>query len=223
MNILVVEDENAIREFVVAYLKQAGHESIEAINGEEALNKFKSNKIDLVLLDINIPKVDGITLCRTIRQNSMVPIIMVTARVEEIDELIGLEVGADDYIKKPFSPAVLVARVNSLLRRFSPEKLERGDLSIDPEKRVVHIQEKELNLTTTQFNILYTLAQRPGKVFTRTEIMDRAYEDNVSPDIFDRTVDAHIKSIRKAIETDPSQPRYILTVIGRGYKFNDRL
>jgi two-component system alkaline phosphatase synthesis response regulator PhoP len=148
---------------------------------------------------------------------------MVTARVEEIDEIIGLEVGADDYIKKPFSPAVFVARVKTLLKRFSDEdpKIEIGDLEIDPEKMTVAKAGKKLKLTTTQFNILYTLASKPGKVFTRDEILDRAYDSSLPPDVLDRTVDAHIKAIRKLIEKDTKSPEFLLTVIGKGYKFND--
>ncbi len=221
MKILVVEDEDTIREVEKAYLLRAGFKIIEAEDGKEALEKFKNDKFDLVLLDLNLPYIDGIEVCKKIRQTSNVPLIMATARVEEIDEIVGLEIGADDYIKKPFSPSVLVARVQSLLRRSGHEVIEIQGLIIDPEKMLVKVAEKEVNLTTTQFNILYTLASKPGKVFTRDEILDKAYDETLPKDVLDRTVDAHIKSIRKAIEKNPKKPEFVITVIGKGYKFNE--
>jgi DNA-binding response OmpR family regulator len=221
MQILIVEDESTIREVEKAYLERAGYSVLEAEDGEKALDLFSHNKVDLVLLDLNLPKVDGINVCKQIRALSGVPIIMVTARVEEMDELIGLEIGADDYIKKPFSPSVLVARVQALLRRIGEAALKIGDLEIDPEKMTVTRSGKLINLTTTQFNILYTLARTPGKVFTRDQIMEHAYNDPVERDVLDRTIDVHIKSIRKLLETDPKNPKYILTMIGKGYKFNE--
>jgi DNA-binding response OmpR family regulator len=221
MQILIVEDESTIREVEKAYLERAGYSVLEAEDGEKALDLFSHNKVDLVLLDLNLPKVDGINVCKQIRALSGVPIMMVTARVEEMDELIGLEIGADDYIKKPFSPSVLVARVQALLRRIGEAALKIGDLEIDPEKMTVTRSGKLINLTTTQFNILYTLARTPGKVFTRDQIMEHAYNDPVERDVLDRTIDVHIKSIRKLLETDPKNPKYILTMIGKGYKFNE--
>lgn len=223
MKVLVVEDEDTIREVEAAYLKRAGFTVVEACDGEEALNHFKKEKFDLVLLDLNLPKLDGIEICKEIRKTSIVPIIMATARVDEIDEIVGLEIGADDYIKKPFSPSVLIARVQSLLRRAGTESIKIKDLEIDPERMLVIKNDKEITLTTTQFNILYTLSKRPGKVFTRDEILDKAYDETLPKDVLDRTVDAHIKSIRKNIEKDPKKPKYILTVIGKGYKFSDEL
>lgn len=222
MKILIVEDESPIREVEAAYLKQSGYTTIEAENGIQALELFEKESPELVLLDLNIPEIDGVSVCKKIREKSNIPIIMVTARVEEIDELIGLESGADDYIKKPFSPTILVARVKSLLRRIGDKRLEFDSIIIDPEKMEVKKAGKVINLTTTQFNILYTLARTPGKVFTRDEILDRAYNDSITPDVLDRTVDAHIKSIRKAIEDDTKMPKYVLTVIGKGYKFNEQ-
>lgn len=221
MQILVVEDESSIREVEVAYLKQSGYSVLEAEDGKQALQLMKDNSIDLVLLDLNLPKLDGIQVCKDIRQKSNVPIIMVTARVEEMDELIGLETGADDYIKKPFSPSILVARVRSMLKRIGKNVIELSGLTIDPEKMLVFKSSEKIVLTTIQFNILYTLASNPGKVFSRDEILDRAYDDTFPPDILDRTVDAHIKTIRKRIEVDTSNPKYILTVIGKGYKFTE--
>lgn len=219
-NILIVEDEGTIREVIAAYLTRAGHATLEAADGEEALELFEKHKIDLVILDLNLPKLDGITVCKAIRAKSQVPIMMVTARIEEMDELIGLEIGADDYIKKPFSPNILVARAETLLRRLGDTALHIHGLEIDPSKMTVFKDGKELKLTTTQFNILYLLARNQGRVYTREEILERSTPDFLEKDVLWRTVDAHIKSIRKAIEDKPDSPRYILTVIGKGYKFN---
>lgn len=223
MKILIVEDENTIREVEVAYLKQSGFSVMEAIDGERAIEIFKKEKIDLVVLDINLPKKNGLEVCKEIRKTSQVPIIMVTARVEEIDEIIGLDAGADDYLKKPFSPSVLVARVRALTRRIEEGVIQVGELKIDPEKMIVFKNEDKILLTTTQFNILYTLAKNKGRVYTRDEILDRAYDSYLPPDVLDRTIDAHIKGIRKKIEDDTKEPKYILTVVGKGYKFNDEL
>lgn len=223
MNILLVEDEASIREVEKAYLQRAGYTVHEAVDGKQALEMFRSESPDLVVLDINLPELDGIEVCKQIRKSSMVPVIMVTARTEEIDELLGLELGADDYVKKPFSPNVLIARVNGLLRRTHQGVVKVNGLVIDPERVVVTKHDRKISLTSTQFNILYALAKQPGIVFTRDMILDRAYDSTLPPDILDRTVDAHIKSIRKQIEDDHSNPKYILTVIGKGYKFNDEL
>lgn len=223
MNILIVEDENPIREVETAYLKKEGYKVIEAEDGREALKKFNDEKIDLVVLDINLPEIDGITICKTIRDRSTVPIIMVTARVEDIDELIGLEVGADDYIKKPFSPKVLVARVKNILRRTNGETLKNSLLEIDPEKMMVKVKGEKIDLTTTEFNILYTMFKSPGKVFERYEIIDRSYDNAFSEDILDRTVDVHIKNIRKKMKAIDPENEYIMTVVGKGYKFNEEI
>lgn len=223
MKILLVEDEASIREVQKVYLEKAGYSIIEAEDGEIAIEYFKKYKPDLVVLDLNLPNKDGLEVCKEIRQLSKVPIIMVTARVEEIDELLGLELGADDYVKKPFSPSVLVARVQSLLRRIDDSKIEIENIVIDPDLMRIEKSGEKIELTTTQFNILYTLAKRPGKVFTREEILDKAYNESLPKDVLDRTVDAHIKAIRKNIEPDTKYPKYILTVIGKGYKFNDEI
>jgi DNA-binding response OmpR family regulator len=221
MNILIVEDESSILEVESAYVRHAGYIPIEAHDGQEALDLFETNTIDLVILDINLPKVNGIEVCKTIRKKSSVPIIMVTARVEDVDEILGFELGVDDYIKKPFNPEVLVARIKRLMKNEHRSMLTHKDLTIDPEKMIVLVGGVEKKLTVTQFNILYTLAAQKGKVFTRDQILDKAYDDYLPPDIFERTIDAHIKSIRKVIEKDPAHPEYILTVIGRGYKFSE--
>lgn len=223
MNILVVEDENSIREIETAYLKKAGFNVFEADNGAKALSLFEKLNIELVVLDINIPGIDGITVCKRIRSKSNIPIIMVTARVEDQDELIGLECGADDYLKKPFNPAILVARVKSLLKRTSNAVLANKYMQIDEEKQQVKVMEKLIELTTTEFNILTTLFKNPGKVFDRENIILKAYNDFGSSDILDRTVDVHIKNIRKKLKVTEDLPEFILTVIGKGYKFNDSL
>lgn len=223
MNILVVEDENSIREIETAYLQKAGYTIYEAETGTKALSIFEKTNIELVILDINIPEIDGITVCKTIRSKSQVPIIMVTARTEDADELIGLECGADDYIKKPFNPTVLVARVKALLKRTHSTTLSNQYITIDPEKQQVKVNNKLIELTTTEFNILITLFKNPGKVFNRENIILKAYNDFDSSDILDRTVDVHIKNIRRKLKVEDNLPEFILTVIGKGYKFNDSL
>lgn len=223
MNILVVEDENSIREIETAYLQKAGYTIYEAETGTKALSIFEKTNIELVILDINIPEIDGITVCKTIRSKSQVPIIMVTARTEDADELIGLECGADDYIKKPFNPTVLVARVKALLKRTNSTTLSNQYITIDPEKQQVKVNNKLIELTTTEFNILVTLFKNPGKVFNRENIILKAYNDFDSSDILDRTVDVHIKNIRRKLKVEDDLPEFILTVIGKGYKFNDVL
>lgn len=223
MNILIVEDENSIREIESAYLKKAGFNIYEAETGTKALSIFEKSNIDLIILDINIPEIDGITVCRRIRVKSNVPIIMVTARVEDQDELIGLDCGADDYIKKPFNPSVLVARTKALLKRSNSNILSNEYLSINEEKQQVKVKNILIDLTTTEFNILVALFKNPGKVFDRENIIVKAYNDFGSSDILDRTVDVHIKNIRKKLKVEPGLPEFILTVIGKGYKFNDSL
>ena len=223
MNILIVEDEKSIREVEAAYIKNADFGVFEAEDGESALELLSSERIDLCVLDINLPGIDGIEICKTIRRKSNMPVIMVTARAEEMDELIGLECGADDYVKKPFSPIVLVARIKALLRRQSDNKLEISNLTLDPEKMLVMVNKEHVGMTVTEFNILYALALRPGKIFTRDEIMDKAYHEILSPDVFDRTIDVHIKNIRKKLKAADDKNEFIVTVIGRGYKFNDTL
>ncbi|MBE2279927.1 MAG: response regulator transcription factor [Ignavibacteriaceae bacterium] len=223
MNILVVEDENSIREVETAYLKNAGFNVYEAENGSKALSIFEKTNIELIVLDVNLPEIDGITVCRRIRSKSNVPIIMATARTEDQDELIGLDCGADDYIKKPFNPSILVARVKSLLKRTSSSQIGNEYIKIDEEKQQVKVNDIIIELTTTEFNILLTLIKNPGKVFNRESIIIKAYNDYGSSDILDRTVDVHIKNIRKKMKVSNDLPEFILTVIGKGYKFNDSI
>jgi DNA-binding response OmpR family regulator len=216
--VLLVEDEESIREAEKLYLEQAGYVVIEAEDGEKAVTLWKERPADLVILDLNLPLQDGLEVCREIRRTSQVPILMVTARVEEIDELLGLEIGADDYLRKPFSPAILVARVNVLLRRSGKaEIITLGDLVIDSDKQEVRIGEKTVGLSTMPFRLLTVLAQHPGKIYSRSELLDTAYGEQAG-DVYDRTIDAHIHAIRTAIEENPRQPHHLHTVIGRGYK-----
>jgi DNA-binding response OmpR family regulator len=219
MKILVAEDEAAIREVEAAYLNKAGYDTMEAADGQEALAIFDQHGADLVIVDVNMPLVDGLEVCRRIRQRSNVPIIIVTAKDGDDDELRGLEVGADDYIKKPFNPNVLLARSQRLLQRHKRANIVRGALVIDPLTMGVTKHGAAVSLTTTQFNILLTLAAQPEVVFSRTQLIDSVYSDPAGHAIYDRTIDAHIKSIRKAIEDDPNHPQYVQTVIGRGYRF----
>ena len=222
MEILVVEDEPAIREVEVVYLNKAGYSTIEATNGQAAIDVFREHGADLAIVDINLPLLDGLEVCRRIRQVSAIPIIIVTAKDGDDDELRGLQAGADDYIKKPFNPNVLVARVQTLLRRHGHKRLVFGDLVIDPQQMIVMKYGERRVLTTTQFKLLLALASQPNMVFTRDQLIGQVYSDPASHDIYDRTIDAHIKSVRKAIEDDPAHPQYVQTVIGRGYRFAER-
>jgi len=222
--ILIVEDDVEICQIEADYLKQAGFKVHTAQDGQQALDIFAAHQFDLVVLDLNLPILDGISVCRSLRRDSSIPIIMVTAKTSEIDELLGLEVGADDYLKKPFSPKVLVARVKALLRRPDLKQetglISVGDIVINLDTRQVTVGRKPAELTATQFNMLSLMASHPGKAFTRDDLISKGYGKTLPPDIFDRTIDSHIKNIRKAVEKNPKKPQYILTVRGHGYKFN---
>lgn len=218
--LLIVEDDKEIAAIEKDYLEKEGNSISIAANGTTALNLFQKEKFDLVILDLNIPEIDGITVCKKIRSVSKIPVIMVTARIKEIDELLGFNVGADDYLKKPFSPKILVARVNALLSKVSENKsIQIKNLLISPEDYSVKKGAQTIGLTQIQFNLLYTLASKPEKVFSRDELLDRGYSSNIPPDIFDRTIDSHIKNIRRALNDRNSS--YIKTIRGIGYKFNN--
>jgi two-component system alkaline phosphatase synthesis response regulator PhoP len=220
MTILIVEDEPSIREFEVTYLRDAGYEIIEAADGQSAINIFGGQKIDLAVVDVNLPKLDGFEVCKAIRSSSAVPILIVTARDSDEDEVKGLSIGADDYIKKPFNPNVLVARVQALLRRHETTKqLHFKGLTIDPETMSATRDGKPITLTTTRFNLLLALASHPRAVLSRAQLVDQIYSDPDEHFVYDRTIDAHIKSLRQLIETDPKNPQLIETVIGSGYRF----
>lgn len=220
--ILIIEDEPELVKVLRSYLEQAGFTVLSAGRGDTGLAVFEQKRPDLVILDLNLPGMDGLDVARQIRRKDNTPIIMLTARVEETDQLIGLELGADDYITKPFSPRVVVARVRALLRRSetapsAAHMLRVADLEIDLDGHTVHRGGQPLELTPTEFSLLATLAAQPGRAFTRLQLLEAsqgaAYEG------YERTIDAHIKNLRAKIEPDPKNPRYIETVFGVGYRF----
>jgi DNA-binding response OmpR family regulator len=219
--ILIIEDEPELVKVLRTYLEQAGFNVLASGRGDHGLSTWEHRKPDLVILDLNLPGMDGLDVAREIRRKSATPIIMLTARVEEADELIGLELGADDYIPKPFSPRVVVARVRALLRRtetsIPTRVLRTADLEIDLEGHTVTRGGTILELTPTEFNLLATLAGQPGRAYSRLQLLEAsqgsAYEG------YERTIDAHIKNLRAKIEPDPKNPHYIETVFGIGYRF----
>jgi len=224
--ILVVDDELDIVKVVRAYLEQASFRVITASDGQQALAVFHHEQPDLIVLDLNLPKMDGLDVCRAIRRESSVPIIMLTARAEETDRLIGLEIGADDYIVKPFSPREVVARVRAVLRRTAPPAeppsiIAIGALTIDPIKHEVQLHGRSIDVTPSEFNILLALAAQPGRAFSRMELLDAAQGEAYEG--YERSVDVHIKNLRQKLGDEPRDPTYVLTVYGVGYKFNDKL
>ncbi len=227
--ILVVDDEFKIVQIARDYLEHAGFSVLAAGDGKSALAAARSAKPDVVILDLGLPEMDGLDVARALRRDSNVPIIMLTARGEETDKLVGLELGADDYITKPFSPKELVARVRTLLRRIdaaranaSAEIIRAADLTLDvPRMRATLGDEaREVDLTATEFQLLATLAREPGRIFTRAQLLDAVH--GIAFESYERAIDAHIKNIRRKIEPNPRQPRYILMVYGVGYKFADK-
>lgn len=221
--ILVVDDEPKIVKLAQDYLEQASFRVVSALDGATAVAATRRERPDLIVLDLNLPGMDGIDVCRAIRRDSDVPIIMLTARDGEADRLIGLELGADDYITKPFSPRELIARVRAVLRRTRAEPRPAGiirvwDLAIDLNGHSVTRQDGAIHLTPSEFTLLTVLAEHPGQVFSREQLLERLY--GVTYDGFDRSVDAHIKNLRQKLEDDPANPRYVLTIYGIGYKFN---
>ena len=220
--ILVVDDEKKIVTVVRGYLEQAGFGVVTASDGQQALTVFRHEKPNLVVLDLGLPEVDGLDVARTLRKESSVPIIMLTARIEETDRLVGLELGADDYIVKPFSPREVVARVRAVLRRVegvtaSAQVFHAGELTLDLSKHSVLLGNESIELTPTEFDLLAVLMQNPGQTFTRMQLLDRVQGQTYEG--YERTIDAHIKNLRQKIGDDPQAPRYILTVFGVGYKF----
>jgi two-component system alkaline phosphatase synthesis response regulator PhoP len=224
--ILVVDDEPKIVKQARDYLENGGFRVVSAGDGQTALAVARHERPDLIVLDLNLPGMDGLDVCRALRRESDVPIIMLTARVGEADRLIGLELGADDYITKPFSPRELVARVRAVLRRVrggvhQPGLIRAGDLEIDVHAHRVTRAGEPIRVTRTEFDLLVTLAQHPGQVFTREQLLDRLH--GVAYDGYDRSIDAHVKNLRQKIEPDPSEPRYVLTVYAVGYRFTDEM
>ncbi len=220
--VLVVDDEPEIVKLVQAYLDAAGYRVVTAKDGREALLVARHEKPDLIVLDLSMPEMDGIEFTRRLRQERNTPIIMLTARVEETDRIIGLELGADDYVTKPFSPREIVARVRAVLRRVQPEPetpevLRSGDLVLDRGEHTVALAGSDIDLTPTEFDLLALLMANPGRAFSRLELLERLQGEAYAP--YERTVDAHVKNLRAKIEADPAEPSYILTVFGIGYKF----
>jgi two-component system alkaline phosphatase synthesis response regulator PhoP len=223
-HVLVVDDEPRIAEIARDYLERAGFKVTVAASGEEALAATRSRRPDLIVLDLGLPKADGLDVTRAVRKHSNIPIIMLTARVEESDRLIGLELGADDYVTKPFSPKELVARVRAVFRRVDtpPAKgdiVQSGDVTLDKVRMQASVGTRHIDLTATEFDLLATLVAQPGRVFTRAQLLDAIR--GVEVESFDRAIDAHVKNVRRKIEPDPHNPRYVLTVHGVGYKFVD--
>jgi two-component system alkaline phosphatase synthesis response regulator PhoP len=220
--ILIVDDEPQILKVLQAYLNKEGYQVVSAMDGKQALEVFSRENPTFVILDLNLPHLDGLEVCREIRRNSAVPILMLTARVEEVDKLIGLELGADDYVVKPFSPREVVARVKTILKRVNAgsikgEIVHAGNLTIDLGQHTVTLNDRLIDLTPTEFQILVTLASNPKRVFSRLQIMEHAQGDAYEG--YERTIDAHIKNLRIKLEPDPKNPVYIQTVFGLGYKF----
>ena len=224
--ILVVDDEPKIVKQARDYLENAGYNVLTAGDGVTALAIARRERPDLIVLDLNLPGMDGLDVCRALRRASDVPIIMLTARVDETDRLIGLELGADDYITKPFSPRELVARVRVVLRRVQgnvrqPGILRAGDLEIDLDGHRVQRGGETLPLTRAEFNMLAILAGQPGQTFSRAQLISHLH--GVVYDGYDRSIDSHLKNLRRKLEANPAEPRYILTVYGIGYKFNQEI
>ena len=220
--ILIIEDEPELVKVLRSYLEKSGFSVLSASRGDTGLSTWEHKRPDLVLLDLNLPGMDGLDVAREIRRKSETPIIMLTARVEEMDQLIGLELGADDYITKPFSPRIVVARVRALLRRSEaapavPQVLRAADLEIDLEAHTVLRNSELVDVTPTEFNLLATLASQPGRAFTRFQLLEASQGDAYEG--YERTIDAHIKNLRAKLEANPKEPRYIETVFGVGYRF----
>jgi len=220
--ILVVDDEPEIVKLVRAYLEGAGFRVVTASNGRDALYVTRHEKPDLIVLDLTMPEMDGLEFTRRLRQEKNTPIVMLTARVEETDRIIGLELGADDYVTKPFSPREIVARVRAVLRRVQPEPetaslLRVGAVVLDPGEHSVTVSDEPIELTPTEFDLLATLMASPGRAFSRMELLERVQGEAFAA--YERTIDAHVKNLRAKIEPDPSKPHYILTVFGVGYRF----
>ncbi len=220
--ILIIEDEPELVRVLRDYLQRAGFRVQTAYRGDSGLDLWRQQRPDLVLLDLNLPGMDGLDVAREIRRQGQTPIIMLTARAEETDQLIGLELGADDYITKPFSPRVVVARVRALLRRAQggppqPQVLRVADLEIDLDAHHVTRHGQAIPLTPSEFRLLSTLAAQPGRVFTRAQLLEAIQGSAYAG--YERTIDAHIKNLRAKLEPDPKHPRYIETVFGIGYRF----
>ena len=220
--VLVVDDDRKTVELIRLYLERDGYRVIPAYDGREALEIFRLRQPDLVVLDLMLPFIDGLDICRTLRAESKVPIIMLTARTMEDDKLLGLDIGADDYITKPFSPRELVARVRAVLRRLGEgesfqTEVRYRDMLVNFARQEVRLKDNPVHLTPKEFKILATLASEPGRTFSRLELLERVFGYDYEG--LERTLDVHVMNLRKKVEPDPAQPSYVLTVYGTGYKF----
>ncbi len=221
-NVLVVDDDHKLIQLVRMYLEREGFTVLAAYDGSHALEMFERHRPGFVVLDLLLPKLDGVSVCRQIRKSSNVPILMLTAKVEEVDKLVGLSVGADDYVTKPFSPRELVARVRAILRRAAQPKpaaarLIQGELTMDVERHEVVLDGREVRLTPIEYKLLQALMEFPGRVFTRDQLLAHVYAFDEAV-VVDRTVDVHIGKLREKLNDDPARPKYIQTVRGVGYK-----
>jgi DNA-binding response OmpR family regulator len=222
--ILVVDDEPKIVELARDYLEHAGFAVVSASDGSEALARARSEHPDLIVLDLGLPKLDGLDVARALRQGSSVPIVILSGRSDESDKLVGLELGADDYVTKPFSPKELVARVRAVLRRTErpttpSDVIRSGDVTLDVPRLRVTVGARDVELTPTEFQLLAALAREPGRVFTRSQLLDTVH--GVAFESYERAIDAHVKNIRRKLEPDPREPYYLQTVHGVGYRFRD--
>ena len=222
--ILVVDDEPKIATLARDYLEHAGFAVVTAGDGPTALATVRQRRPDLVVLDLGLPGLDGLDVTRQLRRDSSIPIVMLTARDDELDKLLGLELGADDYVTKPFSPRELVARVRAVLRRAerppeAGETIRAGDLTLDVPRMRAEVAGRAVDLTPTEFQLLATLAARPGRIFTRAQLLDAVR--GVTFETYERAIDSHVKNLRRKVEPDPRRPRYVLTVYGVGYRFAD--
>ena len=223
--ILLVDDEAQIVRVLRGYLEQAGFVVLTAYDGKEALRIARQERPDLMILDLMLPGMDGFDVARSLLRDADIPIIMLTARVEETDRIVGLELGADDYITKPFSPREVVARVRAVLRRAgreaapSDETLSVGELRLDVERHAFHVANRAVELTPSEFDILSTMMRSPGRVFARSQLLEAS--QGIAYEGYERTVDTHIKNLRRKIERDPRHPEYVLTVHGVGYKLRE--
>jgi DNA-binding response OmpR family regulator len=222
--ILVVDDEPRIVELARDYLEHAGFRVVTANDGRTALEMARRDRPDLVVLDLGLPGLDGLDVTRELRKDGSIPIVMVTARDDELDKLLGLELGADDYLTKPFSPRELVARVKAVLRRAdrpveSADLIRVGELQLDVPRMRTQVAGTSVDLTPTEFTLLATLARQPGRIFTRSQLLDALH--GVAFESYERAIDSHIKNLRRKLEPDPGQPRYVLTVYGVGYRLAD--
>jgi two-component system alkaline phosphatase synthesis response regulator PhoP len=218
--VLVVDDDAKTVELVKLYLKRDGYHVLTAYEGIEALRLAREGHPDLIVLDLMLPGIDGLEICRTLRSESDVPVIMLTAKTTDQDKLVGLDLGADDYVTKPFSPRELAARVRAVLRRLpgerGPAEVKHGELTVNFLKHEAFLEEKPLNLTTVEFKLLAALIKEPGRVFSRAQLIENALGHDFEG--FDRTIDVHVLNLRRKLEPDPVHPRYIKTVYGAGYK-----